>query len=62
MKTKITVLSNQQDFSTCKCLPIKRTIFEEGVSADCLLTERWHDGMTCVVTAIEILNDDGTPL
>lgn len=62
MKTKLTLLSTQQEFSTCRSLPIKRTTIEEGVAMDCLLTERWHDGMTCVVVALEILNDDGTPL
>ncbi len=62
MKTKLTLLSTLQDFSTYRGLPTKRTIIEEGVARDCLLNERRHNGIAYVVVAIEILNDDGTPV
>jgi hypothetical protein len=62
MKTKLTLLATQQDFSTNVPLPMKITIIEGYVVNDYLLTTRFHDGGAYVIVAMEILNDDGTPL
>jgi hypothetical protein len=62
MKTKLTLLSTQQEFSTHVPLPVKITVIEGYVVNDCLLTTRFHDGAAYVVVAMEILNADGTPL
>lgn len=62
MKTKLTLLSSQQDFSTHAPLPVKITVIEDWVVSDCLLNTRFHDGVSYVVVAMEILNADGTPL
>lgn len=62
MKTKLTLLAPTQDYTWGNPLPIKATVIEEGVSMSSLMTTRFHDGACWVVIAIEIINDDGTPL
>ncbi len=62
MKTKITLLAPTQDYTCGNPLPIKTTVIEDGISPASLMTTIFHGGVSWAVVAIEIINDDGTPV